>query len=110
MKFTLEEQKSKAIRISLQDDSENELGHAYVFLITNDLHDVPYALLEDVFVEEAERGKGLGKKLVTEALRVAKEAGCYKIIGTSRSSREKVHAFYKQLGFEEYGKEFRMNL
>ena len=96
MDFQLQEIQSKAVRLSLLDDSDTEVGHAYLFLITNDLHDQPYALLEDVFIEEAYRGKGLGKKLVQQAIQAARDASCYKIIGTSRMSREKVHAFYTQ--------------
>ncbi|MAG60325.1 GNAT family N-acetyltransferase [archaeon] len=110
MKFKLETKQSKAIRISLLDDSGKEVARAFMFLITNDLHEGPYALLEDVFVNEEFRGQGLGKQIVKKAVEEAKSLGCYKIIGTSRNLREKVHEFYRLLGFEEYGKEFRMNL
>jgi hypothetical protein len=39
-----------------------------------------------------------------------REAGCSKLVATSRASRPKVHALYERLGFEKYGVEFRMNL
>ena len=39
----------------------------------------------------------------------AREAGCYKLIATSRTSRPKVHELYQRLGFESHGVEFRMN-
>jgi len=38
------------------------------------------------------------------------EAGCYKLVATSRASRPRVHELYERLGFENYGVEFRMNL
>ncbi len=110
MNFKLVSKKSEAFKISLQSDSGEEIGRASIYLINNDLHDKAYALLEDVFVNEEHRGKGLGKQLVEKAVKEAKNQGCYKIIGTSRNTRLEVHTFYKQLGFEQYGFEFRMNL
>ena len=110
MRFQVEAKRSEAIRISLIDEDNKEKGHAFLFLIKNDLHQKPYSLLEDVFVEENFRGQGIGKQLVEKAIQEAKNKGCYKIIGTSRNAREKVHKFYKHLGFDQYGVEFRMNL
>ena len=40
----------------------------------------------------------------------AQDAGCYKLIATSRTSRPNVHELYERLGFEKHGVEFRMNL
>jgi len=91
-------------------DGDKKNGRIYLYLIKNDLHEKPYGLLEDLFVEESYRGSGLGRQLVQTAIEEAKKLGCYKLIGTSRNSRDEVHGFYKKLGFEEYGKEFRMNL
>ena len=76
--------------------------------MTNDLHDAPFGLLEDVFVDESERGSGLGTALVKEVMSAANELGCYKLIATSRTSRPKVHELYERLGFEKHGVEFRM--
>lgn len=90
-------------------DNGQEVGRAYLYLIFNNLHTKPYGLLEDVFVDDNQRGKGLGTKLVTEIIAEAKARGCYKLIATSRHAREQVHDWYKKLGFEEYGVEFRMN-
>ena len=77
--------------------------------MTNDLHAAPFGLLEDVFVDESQRGSGLGTKLVQEVIAAAREAGCYKLIATSRTSRPKAHELYRRLGFENHGVEFRMN-
>ncbi|MBT4446279.1 GNAT family N-acetyltransferase [archaeon] len=110
MKYNYQEKQSTAIRISLTDDSDQEIARAYIFLITNDLHDQPYALLEDVFVAEEHRGKGFGKQLIEHAVKKARDLGCYKLIGTSRNERPKVHQFYEKLGFDRHGFEFRLNL
>jgi GNAT superfamily N-acetyltransferase len=76
----------------------------------NDLHAEPFGLLEDVFVDDSQRGSGLGTALVRELIAAAREAGCYKLVATSRASRPKVHELYERLGFQNYGIEFRMNL
>jgi len=86
------------------------IGRAFLFLIYNDLHPKPYGLLEDVFVEEKYRGKGIGKELVKRVIEKAKELGCYKLIATSRFERENVHRLYENLGFKKWGYEFRIDL
>ncbi len=103
------EQKRNAVRLSATEGNE-ELGSAYLYLLKNDSHEEPYGFLEDVLVKEEHRKKGIGTALVKEALVEAKRLGCYKIIGTSRMSRENVHQFYEKLGMKKWGYEFRMDL
>jgi len=100
---------AKGVRFSLSD-GRKEIARAYLYVLNNDLHDEPFGLLEDVFVDEAQRGRGLGTMLVEAVIGAAREAGCYKLIATSRTSRPKVHELYEQLGFEKYGIEFRLHL
>ncbi len=97
-----------AVRFSAQVD-DNEIGRAYLYYIYNDLHDEPYGIMEDVYVEETHRGEGIGTLLVQEVIKVAKEKGCYKLLGQSRYGREKVHELYVKLGFKDHGKNFRMD-
>jgi GNAT superfamily N-acetyltransferase len=104
-----EERPARGIRFSI-DGASGEVARAYLYIMTNDLHDAPFGLLEDVFVAESERGGGLGTALVNEVIAAAREAGCYKLVATSRASRPKVHELYERLGFTNYGIEFRMNL
>ena len=107
-KITSSEIESKAIRFSIMD-GENEVARASLFLITNDLHKEPYGLLEDVFVEESARGKGYGTEIVQAVIDKARDIGCYKLIGQSRYGRERVHELYMRLGFEDHGKNFRLD-
>jgi len=100
---------SEAIRLSVKD-GESEVGRAFLFIITNELHDAPYGLMEDVYVESDYRGKGHGTQLVGMMIEEAKVRGCYKLIGQSRYGREKVHDLYVRLGFKDHGKNFRMDL
>ena len=109
MQITAQEIKSSAVRLSVQI-GEQEIARAFLYLIKNDLHHKPYGLLEDVFVQEQHRSQGYGQKIVQAVIAEAKKRGCYKLIGTSRYEREKVHQFYQELGFNDYGKEFRIDL
>jgi GNAT superfamily N-acetyltransferase len=103
-----EEQPARGIRFS-SGGADGEVARAYLYIMTNDLHDAPFGLLEDVFVAESERGSGLGTALVNEVIAAARAAGCYKLVATSRASRPKVHELYERLGFANYGIEFRLN-
>ncbi len=101
--------KGDCVRLSAEESGE-EMGAMYLYLIRNDSHKEPYALLEDLLVKEEYRKRGIGTALIKEALAEAKRLKCYKIIGTSRNSRTEVHRFYEKLGFKKYGVEFRIDL
>lgn len=103
------EKKVSAVRLSAIENGE-ELGAVYLYLIRNDSRKEPYGLLEDLLVKEKHRKKGIGSALVTAAIAEAKRLGCYKVIGTSRFTRETVHRFYGRLGLKKYGYEFRLDL
>ena len=109
MEITTNIVNAKGIKFSIKE-RQQEIARAYLYLMHNDLHSEPFGLLEDVYVDESQRSKGLGTKLVKEVVQTAKEQGCYKLIATSRSSRTQVHQLYKRLGFSERGLEFRIDL
>jgi GNAT superfamily N-acetyltransferase len=88
---------------------EKEVGRAYLYILSNDLHKKPFGLMEDVYVDESVRNKGLGSDLVKKVIEEARIKGCYKLICTSRYEKPKVHELYVSLGFRNQGKEFRMN-
>lgn len=100
--------KTKGIRFSLVIDGK-EIARAYLYLMRNNLHEEPFGLMEDVYVESSSRGKSLGKQLVLKVIEEAKKQSCYKLICTSRHSKPHVHKLYKKIGFENHGIEFRMN-
>ena len=98
-----------AVKITAEENGQT-VGRAWLYVLFNDLHQEPYGLLEDVFVEESQRGKGIGNELLKNVIAEAKDRGCYKLVGNSRHSRDGVHAWYTRLGFKDYGKEFRIDL
>jgi GNAT superfamily N-acetyltransferase len=68
--------------------------------------DAPSARLVSVVVDEDFRSKGVGGRLIAEAERIAREAGCGRIEVTSGSHRERAHRFYERLGYEVTSKRF----
>lgn len=61
----------------------------------------PYAVVENVVVDEEYRSDGVGRALMEEAMRRARAAGAYKLTLSTNLSREGAHEFYRKLGFEE---------
>ena len=58
------------------------------------------AWIEDVVVDEAARGQGVGAALTQEAVRLAWAAGARTVDLTSRPSRAAANRLYERLGFE----------
>jgi ribosomal protein S18 acetylase RimI-like enzyme len=85
---------------------------SYALLIMHNLGHLgaPSALVEDVAVDPASQGEGIGQAMMRHAMAEARAAGCYKLALSSNAKRERAHAFYEKLGFERHGYSFRINL
>ena len=59
------------------------------------------AWIEDVIVDEAARGQGVGEALTKKALDLAEAAGARTVDLTSRPSREAAGRLYERVGFAE---------
>ena len=79
----------------------NVLGYASIHYIKKITRKT--GIIEDVVVQENQRGKGIGKLLVNTLIEKAKKNNCDKII---LSSSEKNLKFYQKLGFQK--NEFEM--
>ena len=104
MRIERREVNETGIRFSVMQE-DREVGRAYLYFLRNDLHEQPFGLMEDVFINESQRGNGVGSRLVERIIEEAKTRGCYKLICTSRSEKLKVHGLYEKLGFKDHGKE-----
>jgi GNAT superfamily N-acetyltransferase len=102
------EKRSFAIKFTINEDLK-VAGRVRLYIIYNELHDEPFGLMEDLFVEEMFRSKGIGRKLVDAVIVEAKKQKCYKLVLTSRYGKEMVHKWYKKMGFKEHGLGFRMD-
>lgn len=67
--------------------------------------------LEDIIVDESQRGKGYGKILVENLINHAKEQGVSQIDLTSNPKRVAAHKLYESLGFKKRDTEtYRKNI
>jgi len=91
---------SPATRMLLARDAEG----AIVGSLTLAVFRIPTGIrawIEDVVVDEAARGQGIGAALTREALRLATEAGARTVDLTSRPDREAANRLYRAVGFEQ---------
>ncbi|GAB4501337.1 MAG: hypothetical protein Fur0035_08790 [Anaerolineales bacterium] len=61
-----------------------------------------HARLEDVVVDEAARGRGIGAALTRAAIRLAGESGASYLALTSNPRREAANRLYQRLGFTRW--------
>ena len=57
------------------------------------------ARIDDVIVDHAARGRGIGEALTVEAIRIARLASARSVSLTSRPDREAANRLYQRLGF-----------
>lgn len=89
-------------RTLVAEDYGEVVGTLVVVLVPNLAHGgAPYALVENVVVDEQYQGAGVGKALMREAINRAREAGAYKLSLTANLQREEAHEFYRALGLEQ---------
>ena len=85
-----------------------------VGLLSVAFYDVPSgrkAWIEDVVVDAAARGRGVGEALVRAALSVAREEGAARVMLTSNAARRAAHRLYERMGFVRYETDcFRLEL
>jgi GNAT superfamily N-acetyltransferase len=66
----------------------------------------PYGRLTSVVVLEGHRSAGIGRRMIEEAERMCRAAGCAAIEVTSAGYRDRAHEFYRRLGYEEKPQRF----
>jgi ribosomal protein S18 acetylase RimI-like enzyme len=90
--------RSPASHLLLARDADG----AIVGMLTLAVFRIPTGLrawIEDVVVDEAARGKGVGAELTNAAIRLANQRGARTVDLTSRPSREAANRLYQRLGF-----------
>jgi len=65
--------------------------------------DETHAWLPDLIVDEAHRGRGIGRALLASALEAAKAVGAAQVSLESGAQRETAHGLYRSMGFTQAG-------
>jgi ribosomal protein S18 acetylase RimI-like enzyme len=82
-----------------RDDSGKIVG-----ALTLSIYRVPTgirSIIEDVIVDNAARGQGIGEALMLRAIEIAKEKGAQNISLTSNPMREAANRLYLRVGFKK---------
>lgn len=88
--------------ILVAQEAGRVVGTARVIIIPNlGHHGQPWAAVDNVVVQAACRGQGIGTALLARAGDIARCAGCYKIVLSSNLVRQGAHDFYRRLGWRQ---------
>ncbi len=89
---------SDAIDQLVAEDGDEIVGVAT--LVTFRIPTGMRAWIEDVVVDEARNGEGIGRALTEAMLERARQRGCVTVDLTSRPSRQAANRLYQRVGFE----------
>jgi GNAT superfamily N-acetyltransferase len=91
------------------EESGEVIGSLVLVIVPNLSHGArPWAVIENVIVDERYRRRGVGRLLMEYAVNRAREEDCCRIGLDSNKSRNVAHQFYKAMGFETSAYSFRM--
>jgi GNAT superfamily N-acetyltransferase len=67
---------------------------------------IPSGILENLVVERAWRGEGVGRQLLQFAIDVCRSKCCFELSMSSRLGNEDAHRFYESVGLRKKGYTF----
>lgn len=105
----LREIKDKNYRIVIAEDNQNHqiIGSATLLIEQKFIHNGGKAgHIEDVVTRKGYEGKGIGREILKELIKIAKDNECYKII---LDCDEKLVKFYEKIGFKKHSIMMRLN-
>lgn len=97
--------------LSTEAEDGKVLGYAFCEVLEhkgdNILTDIKTLYLDDLCVDEAERGKGVGRRLYDYVVNYARSIGCYNVTLNVWASNEAAKRFYEKCGMvpQKYGME-----
>lgn len=78
------------------------VGLATYFINFSTFQAKPYINVHDLIIQKENRGKGLGRKLLKEIIRIGEQRGYCKVTLEVREDNAPAQALYKSLGFSPY--------
>ena len=91
--------------IFVAEDGEIVYGYAFCVFVcheeNNILTDIKTLYIDDLCVDEAARGKGIGRELYNFAVNFAKESGCYNLTLIVWADNVSALGFYEALGLHK---------
>lgn len=104
-------QQYPSYRLLVAESGDLIVGTFTLLVMDNLLHlGAPSAIVEAVAVDPQGQGQGIGRQMMLWAMAAARQAGCYKLVLSSHQKRDRAHAFYESLGFQQHGVSFYVPL
>ena len=95
---------------------EDDIAVGYIFCMLNEykdhaiMQDKKMLYIDDLCVDETQRGKGIGRMLFAHACAYAREQGCYNITLNVWAGNDSARRFYENLGMKEQKRTLEMIL
>lgn len=97
-------------RVVVADLDGSVVGLAHLQVTPAIELDRPAAKIGALVVDEAHRGRGIGRALVDALENEARSRGCAILFLTTADRRNDAHAFYERLGLEHTGRRYGRTL
>lgn len=91
-------------------DSGNVVGLASTVILPRLNRVGPELWIPELVVSKKYQNKGVGKKLISSCIRLAKKKKCFRVRLESGKNRKIAHKFYKKMGLEDYAVSFSFGL
>ena len=92
--------KSQNIKYFIAKNNGKIISSCYICIIPNFTRNgKSIGFIENVITDKEFRRKGIGRKVIKNAIEYAKRQNCYKIILQSGIKRNEAHKFYESIGF-----------
>lgn len=92
-------------------DEEKIIGTCSLIILDNlGHHGARLAVAENMIIRSEYRGKGIGHLLMHHVMEQAAKENCYKLMLSSNKKRTQAHRFYEQLGFQQHGISFMIEV
>jgi GNAT superfamily N-acetyltransferase len=93
--------KNQNIKYFIAKENEKIIASCYVCIIPNLTRGgKSVGFIENVITDEKYRKRGIGKTVMENVIKYAKEQYCYKVLLQSGNKRTDAHPFYEKIGFD----------
>lgn len=84
------------------DEDGAVVGTAFLTLCLDPMFgSQPSGVVENVVVDEAARGRGIGSQLFAHMERICVERNCSKVMLLSNAKRTRAHTFFRTMGYDD---------
>jgi GNAT superfamily N-acetyltransferase len=91
-------------------DGKNLIGFVNFFIRKTILHESSSGLIDELIISDEYRGKGIGRRLISEVIQHCRDLGCSELEVSTMISNQKARNFYRECGFNEEAVLLEMDL